>query len=96
MEQPVRRPAGDVLAIQPDLAGIRREQPGDDVEQGRLAGAVRADQAGDRAARDLKRAIIHRVDAAETLADMLDLDHALRAARRAPHSRIAYTRAAGR
>ena len=40
----IRREAVDPLAAQQDLAGIRRIQAGDDIEQRGLAGAVRADQ----------------------------------------------------
>src|SRR5712691_7418760 len=48
---PVRRPAGDVLAVEPDAAG-RRGKSAHDVEQGRLAGAVRTDEPDDFAAPD--------------------------------------------
>jgi hypothetical protein len=48
-EQLVRRQAGDVLAAMVTRPAGRRQPPGDDVEQRGLAGAVRADQPGDRA-----------------------------------------------
>ena len=50
-EQLVGRQPGDVLAVEDDLAAIGRDIAGDQVEQRRFARAVRADQAGDRAAR---------------------------------------------
>jgi len=41
----LRRPeAGDILVAERDRAGIRQEIAGDEVDEGRLAGAVRADQ----------------------------------------------------
>ena len=43
------RHAGDVLALEEDLARVRLEQAGDEVEERRLAGAVRADDRVDRA-----------------------------------------------
>ena len=52
-----------------DLAGGRGQQPADDVEQRRLAGAVRADERVDAAASDLARDIVKRQVAAEALAD---------------------------
>ena len=46
---------GDVDAVERDVPARRRLQPGDDVEQRRLAGAVRADQPGDAARLDVER-----------------------------------------
>ena len=47
-----RPQARDVLALQQDLPGGRREHAGEQVDEGGLAGAVRADQAhGGRPAR---------------------------------------------
>ena len=43
---------GDVAAVEADLAGIGREAAGDQVEQRRLAGAVRPDDAERLARRD--------------------------------------------
>src|SRR5262245_20005441 len=53
-----RLEAGDLLAAEEDLPGIRPQHAGHQVDQGRLAGAVRADQ---RVARTLRQ---HEVDAA--------------------------------
>ena len=52
--QPPARPRpgrgiGDVLTAQVHPAGVRPQQAGEHAEEGRLAGAVRADQAGDLA-----------------------------------------------
>src|SRR6478735_9743240 len=44
--------AGDVLAVEEDGAGRRGEEAGEQVEQGRLAGAVGPDERVDRALRD--------------------------------------------
>ena len=46
----VRRLAGDVVAVEDDLARGRLVDAGEHVEERRLAGAVRPDQADDRAA----------------------------------------------
>ena len=45
----VRRDAGDVAALQAHLAGVGLQMPGDEVEERRFAGAVRADDGGDAA-----------------------------------------------
>ena len=45
-----RRAAGDVATVEVDAAGGRRQEVGQQVEAGRLAGAVRADQGMDRVA----------------------------------------------
>jgi hypothetical protein len=47
-------------------------EAGHEVEEGRLAGAVRPDEAGDGAGADLKRAAVDGPDAAERLAQALD------------------------
>ena len=49
---PVRRPARDVVPLHDDASRVDAEQPGDAAEQRRLARAVRADQARQRAALD--------------------------------------------
>ena len=61
----VRRSAGDVDAGEKDAATIGNEQPGNQVEERRLAGAVRADQRVQRAVGDRQARILERVDAAE-------------------------------
>ena len=57
-----------------DLAGRRRVEAGDHVEEGRLAGAVRADQADDRALRDREVDLVDRDQAAEALGDLAGLE----------------------
>ena len=75
VEERVRAEAGDLLAVEPDPAGGGREEAGDDVEEGGLAGAVRADQAGDRALGDRDRDPVDGADAAEMHVEVLDTDH---------------------
>ncbi len=52
-------------------AGGRHVDAGEHVEEGRLAGAVRADQANDRPARDREVDVVHRDEAAELLAHLV-------------------------
>src|SRR4029077_3897530 len=48
--RPARRPnSREVGTVDEDLAAARRQEPGDDVEQGRLARAVGPDEPGDEA-----------------------------------------------
>src|SRR5690349_21818830 len=64
----VARPhAGDGAAVDVYVAGSRRELAENAVEQGRLAAAVRADDAEDLAGAHLERDARHRGDAAEML-----------------------------
>ena len=70
----VRRKAGDVLAVKEDFAGIRSEIAADDVEERRLAGAVRADQSGDLPKGRGKAHIVQGLEGPETLGDVLDLE----------------------
>ena len=64
----VRRHAGDVRLRRTRLARGRLVDAGQHVEEGRLAGAVRADQADDRAARDREVDVVDGDEAAELLA----------------------------
>ena len=64
----VRRQAGDVAAVEQDLAGRRRVDARQHVEERGLAGAVGADQADDRPARDDEVDVVARHQAAELLA----------------------------
>ena len=64
-----RRQAVDRLPVEPDLAGVRRHRPVDDVEERRLAGAVRTDQGGDRSLLDLERAAVEGAQAPEAPLD---------------------------
>jgi hypothetical protein len=55
----VRRQIVDQILAQDDRARARLELPADQIEQRRLAGAVRSDQAQDLAAVHLKRHAVH-------------------------------------
>ena len=57
--------ADQARAVEPDLAPVRPEQPRDEVEEGRLARPVRADEADDAARRDHQLHVAHRHEAAE-------------------------------
>src|SRR2546425_12317393 len=54
------------------------EQAGQDVEERRLAGAVRADERADLAARKVEAHAVDRTDAAERLTDVDDPEQRLR------------------
>ena len=64
-DDPVRRRAQQALAVEGDLALVRLVQPGDQVEERRLARAVRADQADDLALAGVKRDVVDGDDPAE-------------------------------
>jgi hypothetical protein len=61
----VHRQGGDVLAIEVDRAVVGRDQAGDHVETGGLAGAVGAQQAGHLAAAQGETDVPHHLAAAE-------------------------------
>jgi hypothetical protein len=65
----VRREPIEAIVAEPDLAAVGRCQARDDVEERRLARAVRSDETGDRALADGQRAPGERLDAAEALGD---------------------------
>ena len=62
---PVHRQPGDVVAVELDAAVVGLDQPGDHVEDGGLAGAVRAEQADRLAAPHIKRDALHHGAAGE-------------------------------
>ena len=62
---PVRRPAGDVALLESDLATRRPVEAAEDVDERRLAGPVRADQADDLARLELERDVTQRLHARE-------------------------------
>ena len=66
----VRRTRQDARAFHQDIAGTRLIEPGETVEQRRLAGAVRPDQAEDCALMHVEGHAIQRDDAAEHDADV--------------------------
>ena len=68
---------GDVAILEPHMAGSRPQQPGDQLEQRRLAGAVRADQGDDLARLDPQRRPAHDlVGRAVAAAQVGDLEEA--------------------
>ena len=79
---PVHRHLRDVVAVEFDPAGVDRDEAGDHVEAGRLARAVRAEQADRLAAADV------HVDAVDDAAAAIGLGDAARDQRADPGSRI--------
>ena len=71
---PVHRPAGDVLAGKPHPAAAWGERAGDQVEQGRLAAAVRADQGMQRALLEREVDAVDRSEPAERPSQPFDLE----------------------
>src|SRR4029077_11392888 len=69
----VRRPAEQRAAVKQDFAAVRRVEPAHAVEQRRLAGAVRPDQAEDLSLFDRERNTVERDDTAEPQRDVTDL-----------------------
>ena len=67
LDDRVRRLADHLDAVEHDRPGGRHVDPGDLVEERRLAGAVRADQRHDGAARDDEVDVVGRDEAAELL-----------------------------
>ena len=68
----VRRAPAEVDAVELDRSRRRRVEPADEVEDRRLAGAVRADQREHLAARDVEGHAVDGADAAEADAEVLD------------------------
>ncbi len=58
-------PVEDGLALEQHIAAVGRVEPAQAIEEGRLAGAVRADQAGDLAGEDIEGHAVEGNDAAE-------------------------------
>ncbi len=67
----------DVLALEPQRAGVAAVHAGDDLDQRGLAGAVLAHQRVDRAGRDAQRAGAQRADRAERLLHVDQLEQRL-------------------
>ena len=63
-----------VLTLEADLALVERVDPGDGLDQGRLAGAVVADQRHDLAAANLEVDPVERLDGTERLRDAHTLE----------------------
>ena len=77
------RPPPGGRALDEDAPGRRREQAGHQVEERRLAGAVRAEQAG-HAGTERERDVVDRDDVAVPARDVVDLERRARRARRRP------------
>ena len=73
-EELMRLPARHIRAVEEDAAVIGSRHARDDVEERRLAGAVRPDEAGDRAARHLEGASVDDRQTAIALGDPVDGD----------------------
>jgi hypothetical protein len=71
----VGRQTGDVLAFQPDRAGPRARAAADRHQQGRLAGAVGADQGHDLAMGDIEVDPVQRLDGAIECRHRPDFKH---------------------
>src|SRR5690242_12641727 len=87
----VRRHASDIAAVEENLAGGRLQMAGDEIEQGRLAGAVRPDDRSDLPFRHGKAHLGHGAKAGEGFAETADLQHQavfhLRPSQEAPATR---------
>ena len=64
----------DLLAADADRPGVAPVDPRQDLHEGRLAGAVLADEGVDLARPQLELGPVERVDARERLADPVHLD----------------------
>ena len=71
----VRRQLGHVGAVEADRARARRQQPGEALQQRRLADAVAAENRRDGAGRRLERDVAQRVAAAVVLVERVDGQH---------------------
>ena len=88
-----RRQTVDALAAQADLAAGQRQQAGEQVEQGRLAGAVGADQRGDLAAVHGQAHVVVGHQPAEALDQAFRVQQRLvRRQRHAARQRLRYDR----
>ena len=65
----------DRLALEDDLARGARDRTAEQVEECRLAGAVRADHAEDLAGTHLEADVVHRGQAGEPACEVTDLQH---------------------
>ena len=71
----VRRGQGEIGSVEDDAAGRRGHQPGDAAHQGRLAGAVAADERRDRALGDIEGDRLQHPDFAIAGGDGSDFQH---------------------
>src|SRR5271154_1426962 len=75
--EPVRRLTGDICAVIENPAVVRRQRPGDDREQGRLAGAVWPNQSGNAAGGGAEGRLVDCEQAAEAFGDSLNVQERL-------------------
>jgi hypothetical protein len=71
---PVGPAPGDIGAVEPHATTAGRLQAGDDVEERRLAGAVRPDEPGHASFGDRERRVVDRQQAAELHRYLVDLE----------------------
>jgi hypothetical protein len=71
----VSRLSCDVPAFEKDLARRHRDETGDAVDQGRLAGPIGADDAQDFSLLHIKTDPVQSQDAAESLGRLFDVEH---------------------
>src|SRR5262249_52703463 len=71
----VRNAGGNIGALEDDPAGIGLEQTADHVKQRALAGAVRTDDAGDRAGGRIEFDLVQHADGSEGFAHAGDAQH---------------------
>ena len=71
----VSRQSGDLLAVKNDAPAIRLDLSGDEIEQRRLARAVRADDGDERALIHAQVCAVHRHKAVERFIDLLNHQH---------------------
>ncbi len=65
LDNPVRLQSGNILACEPHVAAIRFDEASDEIEERRLAGAVRPNDGDDRTRHDVEIDAVHGLNAAE-------------------------------
>ena len=78
----VQREAGDVDAVEQDSPGVRRHQPGNDIQKRRLSGSVRPDQSRHETFLEVDGAVGQRRNPAEMLRDVQRCEHGAHASAR--------------
>ncbi len=71
---PRRGEGGDVLIAEANQPGIGKIEPGDEAQQGGLAGARRADEGDELAFLQPERNVVERLELGKALGDMFDAD----------------------
>src|SRR6202521_560336 len=92
----VRGQAGDVFTLEDDFARARTLDAHDRLHRGRLAGAVRADQAENLAGAQIETEVLDRGEAAEALGEAADFENGRIVGGRVHHERASRDRAAPR